>query len=81
MIDASADKHGLRSPPPERFAFASTQTDWRQMKSPKKSGHCPAFASLLMMTLKTSPWNNAEDGIDLIYSEMTTMKLGINAAH
>ena len=81
MIDASADKQGLTISATGMIRLRLHAKQMAPDKITEKEWSLPGLQVSVISDAKKFSTEPTEDGIDLIYSDMTSMKLGIKAAH
>ena len=80
MIDAAADKQGVTISATGTLRFRIHAKDMVQAKITDKEWDLPGLHVAVDSDAKSFSAEKAEDAVDLIYSGMTTMKLGIKTA-
>jgi hypothetical protein len=81
MIDASADKQGLTISATGTIRLRVHAKQMAREKVTEKEWSLPGLEVSVSSDAKGFTTEPTEDGVDLIYSDMTSMKLGIKAAH
>jgi hypothetical protein len=80
MIDASANEHGLTISATGTIRLRIHAKEMVQAKISEKEWELPGLRVAVDSDAKSFSVERAEDAIDLIYSGMTTMRLGIETA-
>jgi hypothetical protein len=81
MIDASADKEGLTISATGTIRLRLHAKQMAPDKVTEKEWSMPGLQVTVISDAKGFTTEPTEDGIDLIYSDMTSMKLGIKTVH
>ena len=81
MIDATADEHGIKISATGIVRFRIHAKDLVQTKVSEKEWELPGLRIAVDDDAKNFTMEKADDAVDVTYSGMTTMTLGINAAH
>lgn len=81
MIDASADKQGLTISATGTIRLRLHAKQMAPDKITEKEWSLPGLQVSVISDAKKFSTEPTEDGIDLIYSDMTSMKLGIKTIH
>jgi hypothetical protein len=81
MIDASADKQGLTISATGTIRLRLHAKQMAPDKVTEKEWSMPGLQVTVISDAKGFTTEPTEDGIDLIYSDMTSMKLGIKTVH
>jgi hypothetical protein len=81
MIDATADEHGIKISATGTVRFRIHAKDLAQTKVSEKEWELPGLRIAVDDDAKNFSIEKADDAVDITYSGMTVMTLGINAAH
>jgi hypothetical protein len=80
MVDATADEHGLKISATGTVRFRIHARNMAQTKASEKEWELPGLRIAVDSDAKSFSIEKADEAVDLIYSGMTTMTLGIETA-